>query len=88
MTFVVNVDKQGVMGDLRYAMGRWTNGATDSGGNLTGTGITVAYGCSLQATGTAAEASSPVANETFPFTGNITIVTGLGVDGVFMVWGK
>lgn len=88
MSFDVDNDKNGVMGDLRYAMGRWTNGGSDTGGDITGTGISIVYGCSLQATGSAVPESSPVANETFPFSGDVTIVTGAGVDGVFLIWGK
>jgi len=87
MAFVSTTDKRGVIGDLKYAMGRFTNGASDTGGDIT-TGLTLVYFISLQHTGSSAEASEPVANETFPFSGgDVTIVTGAGADGVWFAVG-
>lgn len=88
MTFAYTVDKQGVMGDLRYAMGTFTNASGDTGGDIV-TGLKTVYFASLQHTGAAVVANAPVINETFTTsTGTLTIVTDDNEDGIWVAYGK
>jgi len=88
MAFVVNYDGRFVMGSKRSVYGRFTNGAGDSGGDIV-TGLNSIDFMKLTHTGSAVVAGDPVVNETFPLTsGDATIVTTTGADGLFFAIGN
>lgn len=88
MAFAYTIQKRGVIGDLRYISGTFTNGGADTGGDIV-TGFSRVEHVSLQHTGSAVVASAPVVNETFPYNGSaVTIVTVADADGTFFIVGQ
>lgn len=87
MAFAYTIEKTGVMGDLQYVTGKFTNGGGDTGGDIV-TGLTTVYHIDLTHTGSAVVASAPAVNETMPSSGTVTIVTVADADGTFIAWGK
>jgi hypothetical protein len=83
-TFAKQYDFVG--GDLRFTGGTFTNAGGDTGGDIY-TGLQKAEGMILQHAGTAAIATFPVINETFPKADPITIATADGADGWWMAFG-
>ena len=80
-----------IMGSKKVAIGTYTNGGGDSGGNID-TGIARVEFMVLQPTGSAVIASSPTINEDFS-SGSIdgtavTIVNTANEDGIWIAWGK
>lgn len=86
MAFAYTVDRTENFGSLTVKMGTFTNGAGDSGGNIT-TGLKQVVSMTLQSKGTAVVATAPVINETFPISGAVTIVTALDEDGYWVAYG-
>jgi hypothetical protein len=72
---------------VRHTAGTFTNGAGDSGGDIY-TGLSQVLGMELQHTGSAAVASDPVVNETFPCHDPVTIVAVAGADGYWHAFGS
>ena len=88
MAFAFTTDKQGVIGDMRYATGTFTNAGGDTGGDII-TGLRYVIHASLQHTGAAVAANAPAINETFPTApGTLTIVTDDDADGIWIAFGK
>lgn len=91
MAFNVVVTKKDVFGSQRIAYGTFENTAGDSGGSLT-TGLDVVDQLYLQHTDTAVVADAPVVNTTatpLPTAdGNVTIVTAIDADGMWLAIGK
>lgn len=88
MAFTVNNDGMFVAGNKRMSYGRFTNGAGDSGGDITTRLNTVKF-IKLTHTGSAVVAGEPVINETYPDSGSDqTIVTTTGADGVWLAIGQ
>jgi hypothetical protein len=96
MAMAVRIDGVTTKGTMLKVWGTFTNGATDSGGNI-GTAIAsnvapmyirTIVGCRLQHTGSSAVADAPVTNTTFPTLDTDTaIITTQGDDGIWEVWG-
>lgn len=78
------------MGSRKVVTGTYTNTAVTTGGDIN-TGLIKVEVMTLQGTGTAVNATSPVINETIPNTAatadDITLVTVAGGDGVFRAVG-
>ena len=88
MAFVSAVQGSTVFGDKRVVFGTFTNGASDTGGDIN-TGLSSCQVMILQSTGSAINANTPVVNETFPCAGNqVTIVTDADADGTWIAIGK
>lgn len=85
---MVTVDEEGVIGDMRYATGTFTNGGSDTGGDII-TGLRYVIFAQLQELGSAVQANKSVINETFPTApGTLTIVTDADADGIWFAVGK
>ena len=77
-----------VFGSKKIVYGTYTNGAGDSGGDIS-TGLSEVQFFWLQPTGAAVIASQPTVNETLPLNGgDVTVVNTLDEDGVWMAIGK
>ena len=84
----VNADGKTVMGNKRVHFGTFTNGGSDTGGNID-TGLEVCEHLQLTCKGSAVAANAPAVNETFPCAGNaVTIVTDADEDGYWMAVGR
>ena len=83
MAFTSTISAKGVMGDVRYAMGTFTNTSGSTGGDIA-TGLTKCDILLLQHTGSTVVGNAPVVNEIFPgATGDPTIVTDSNEDGIW-----
>lgn len=88
MAFSSSITEKTVFGNKRFHWGTFTNGASDSGGNID-TGLKVCEGIVLQHTGVAAVSSAPAVNETLPVDGSaVTVVTTTAADGIWFAWGR
>ena len=88
MVFSSTIDHKGNAGDRTVRWGTFTNTSGSTGGDIT-TGLAVIEVIMLSHSGTAAVASAPAANETFPKVGDgITIVTTADADGLWIAWGR
>jgi hypothetical protein len=88
MAFAYDIQGRSVFGDRRIAWGTFTNGGSDSGGDVK-TGLSQVHHISLTHTGAAVVASAPSVNETMPLNkGDVTIVTVTGADGTWFAVGK
>ena len=88
MAFAYTTDKQGVIGDMKYAAGTFTNGVADTGGDID-TGLRYVIFAKLQHTGSAVVTNDPAINESFPRApGTLTIVTDADADGIWFAVGK
>jgi len=77
-----------LFGTTYATWGTFTNGATDSGGDID-TGLGYVYSVFLQHKGGTAVATAPVVNETLPKSGGtVTIVTAAGADGFWLALGE
>lgn len=87
MAFSYTLDGRTIFGNKWVAWGTFTNGASDTGGDID-TGLAVVEAMFLQETGNAV-ASASACNETFPVSGGVvTIVTDAGVDGLWFAIGR
>lgn len=87
MAFASAITIKGVMGNKKYAMGTFTNGSGDTGGDIN-TGLSVCQAIFLQSGGSAVIANAPVVNETLPVAGSaVTIVTTDNEDGTWLAFG-
>ncbi|RME52746.1 hypothetical protein D6783_03885 [Candidatus Woesearchaeota archaeon] len=91
MAFAYTVNNNGVpevLGRKRMVSGTFTNGATDTGGDIK-TGLRRVEFFAVQLTGAAVASNAPVVNESFPTsTGDITIVTDANADGIWYAIGE
>ena len=91
MSFAYTINENGVpesMGRYKVLTGTFTNGASDTGGDIK-TGLRRVLFLSLQHTGSAVVSNAPVINESFPTaTGDITIVTDANADGAWLAVGE
>lgn len=80
------IDRENI-GTRKMAWGTFTNGASDTGGDVD-TGLACVEAAWLQVKGTAVDSNAPVINETFPVVGGIiTIVTTADADGLWFAIG-
>ena len=80
--------KLDLWGTVWATWGTFTNGASDTGGDID-TGLSYVYQVHLQPTGSAVVASQPAVNETLPKSGgDVTIITPANVDGVWLAIGE
>lgn len=86
MAFSYTKDDDTVFGNKRVTMGTFTNAGGDTGGDVY-TGLQRIEKFFMTHTGSAVAADSPVANETFPCSDPVTIVTTDGADGQWMAIG-
>lgn len=86
MAMTHTVDKQGVQGDLRFAMGTFTMGAGDSAGVLT-TGLGQVHFALAANKTTAANSTKVERNTTNPGQIKITVPTN-GDDGYWIAFGR
>lgn len=88
MAFSSTITETTVFGNKRVAYGTFTNGGSDTGGDIE-TGLNRVDFIHLQVTGSAVDANSPAVNETFPLaSGNVTIVTTADTDGIWVAYGN
>jgi len=88
MAFSYTLDGRTIFGDKWVAWGTFSNGDTDTGGDID-TGLSVVEAMFLQETGSAVVSNASVCNETFPVSGGVvTIVTDAGVDGLWFAIGR
>jgi hypothetical protein len=71
---------------LRFRSGTFTNGGSDTGGDIY-TGLQKVEGMFLQQKGSAVVAAQPSVYETFPKADPITIVTTADADGYWIAFG-
>lgn len=87
MTFAAAVTSKTVFGNKRVHFGTFTNGASDTGGDID-TGLRSCEEMFLQHGGSAVATNAPAVNETLPVAGSaVTIVTTAGFDGRWMAIG-
>ena len=87
MAFAYAITKKGVIGDMQYVIGTFTNAGGDTGGDIV-TGLKRVEAVQLQHTGAAVAANAPSVNETLPLDGgDVTIVTDDDADGTFFITG-
>lgn len=87
MTMSSAITSKTVFGNKRIHFGTFTNGASDTGGDID-TGLRSCEEIFLQVTGTAVAADACAVNETLPVAGSaVTIVTTANADGRFMAIG-
>jgi len=88
VAFSYNVLRRTIIGNMRLVLGTYTNGSSDTGGNID-TGLRIVEFFAVQPTGSAVASNASVVNESFPVSGGvITIVTDSGQDGVWIAIGK
>jgi hypothetical protein len=86
MAFSSAISHKTVFGNKRVNFGTFTNGASDTGGDIN-TGLRSCEAMFLQAGGNTADKAAAL-NETLPVAGSaVTIVTAAGVDGSWMAVG-
>ena len=83
MAFAYTISDRTIYGNHRIVTGTFTNGETDSGGNIV-TGLDYVFGFSCIPTGQVG-ATMPKYSVS---GGTITLVTDNGVDGNWIVFGK
>ena len=77
-----------MFGNKRVAYGTFTNGGSDTGGDIE-TGLNRVDFIHLQVRGSAVDTNAPAVNETFPLaSGNVTIVTTADTDGIWVAYGN
>ena len=87
MAFAYTITRDTVMGNMRIKWGTFTNTADEEGGDIK-TGFTRTHWLIPFHSGSAAVASAPVADETFPLSGgDVTIVTTANADGYWVACG-
>lgn len=86
MSFASAITHKTIFGNKRAHFGTFTNGASDTGGDIN-TGLRSCEAIFLQAGGGTADKAGAV-NETLPVAGSaVTIVTAANVDGTWMAIG-
>lgn len=85
MAFTSSVTETFNMGSKKGVIGTWTNGASDTGGQID-TQLETTEGM-LLTNKTSVGGNAPVINATFPSSNSITIVTDADDDGYFFAWG-
>ena len=82
MAFSSEIKGYGKSGDKATTWGIFTNGVSDTGGDIN-TGLVICESLSIEFTGSAAVADAAAINETFPCSGSaVTIVTTADADGI------
>jgi len=86
MTFSSTIKKQTVFGDMKVAMGTFTQSGGDTGGDIeTGLNTVVIL---LPINNSAGLTASPATtNETFPCADPVTIITEAGATGIWIAFG-
>lgn len=88
MAFTINNDGKFVCGSKEVSYGRFTNGGSDTGGEVT-TLLSSVDTFHLTHTGSSVVTNAPAINETFPLAkGDVTIVTDADADGLWIALGK
>lgn len=87
MAFTSTITKLQKWGDRTVSYGTYTNAGGDTGGDIR-VGFNTVEFMKLTQTGSAVSTNEPVINETFPFTGNPTIVTDDDRDGLWWAIGR
>lgn len=87
MAFASTINGYGKIGDKATTWGTFTNGASDTGGDIN-TGLVVCESLSIEFTGTTAVTEAAAINETFPCDGSaVTIVTTANTNGIWRAIG-
>ena len=86
MTFSSTILRQTIFGDMKIAMGTYTQADTETGGDIV-TGLQVVKGFFLCNTSGGLTASPATVNETLPCTGTVTIVTEAHGTGIWIAIG-
>jgi hypothetical protein len=87
MAFSSEIKGYGKSGDKATTWGIFTNGSSDTGGDID-TGLVICESISIEFTGSAAVADAAAINESFPCNGRaITIVTTANADGIWRAVG-
>lgn len=87
MAFSTEIKGYGKSGDKTTTWGTFTNGVSDTGGDIN-TGLVVCETLSIEFTGSAAVADAAAINETFPCSGDaVTIVTTANASGIWRAVG-
>jgi hypothetical protein len=87
MAFAYTVEGTSYFGDKKVAWGTFTNGGSDTGGDIK-TGLTKVECFLTSLKGSAVIAAAEVINETLPLSsGDVTIVTNAGDDGYWFAIG-
>lgn len=77
---------EGVVGNQRKVWGSYAISGGATGGDIT-TGLHSVHSIDLQATGGAVVADAPTANETFPCSGDVTIIATADSAGLWSAYG-
>jgi hypothetical protein len=87
MAFASEIKGYGKSGDKSTTWGIFTNGVSDTGGDIN-TGLVICESLSIEFTGSAAVADAPAINESFPCSGSaVTIVTTANANGIWRAVG-
>lgn len=89
MAFVSAIVSSGVQGNKRVIEGTYLNGGGDSGGDIR-TGLQAVETLILIPTAAVVQPNRAVVNETFPIAnefGDVTVVTDLDEDGIWIATG-
>jgi len=88
MAFSSTIIGRTIFGDRWVSWGTFTNGDSDTGGDID-TGLAYVEYVKLQYTGSSVVSDAPVVNETLPKSGGkVTIVTPAGADGLWFAIGR
>jgi hypothetical protein len=87
MAFSSEIKGYGKSGDKATTWGTFTNGSSDTGGDIN-TGLVICESISIEFTGSAAVADAVAINESFPCSGSaVTIVTTADAVGIWRAIG-
>ncbi len=87
MGFSSEIKGYGKSGDKATTWGAFTNGGSDTGGDID-TGLAICESISIEFTGSTAVADAAAINESFPCSGRaVTIVTTADADGIWRAIG-
>ena len=87
MAFAYTKKYEMPLGVLWMAVGSFTNGGGDIGGDIV-TGMSSLYYLNMQTEGAAVVANQSTVDETYPYPGSCTVVNNAGDDGCWMALGK
>lgn len=91
MAFAYSENEDGeyqLVGTLKMKSGTFTNGGSDTGGDID-TGLRRVLYFGIQQTGSAVVTNAPVVNETMPLDGGVvTVVTDADADGTWVAIGE
>jgi ABC-type sulfate/molybdate transport systems ATPase subunit len=86
MAFAFKKTDEFPAGSMRITMGTFTNGAGDSGGNIS-TGLQTVAGLEMQPQGSAVVDDACTVNATFPCADPVAVIATAGADGYWLAMG-